>query len=188
MKTWTEKAKASFWSKVDQSAGADACWPWTLSKSGNGYGQVNMGKSHGPCLRAHRVAYMLTNGNLPAFSNADSRGTVVMHSCDNRLCCNPKHLRAGTQSENLKDMHSKGRLVSTPRMTKEQARRAAAYPRLVDALRELIQALDAGTRPMTNQPFSSVSGAISILANIEVHARTSIVPARALLRSFGEDA
>ena len=41
---------------------------------------------------------------------------------------------------------------------------------------------------MTNQPFSSVSGAISILANIEVHARTSIVPARALLRSFGEDA
>ena len=36
-------------------------------------------------------------------------GKILMHSCDNRLCCNPEHLRIGTQSENMKDMWAKGR-------------------------------------------------------------------------------
>ena len=34
---------------------------------------------------------------------------VVMHLCDNRLCLNPKHLRVGTQADNVRDMFAKGR-------------------------------------------------------------------------------
>jgi DNA invertase Pin-like site-specific DNA recombinase len=33
----------------------------------------------------------------------------VLHSCDNPPCCNPHHLRSGTQLENVQDMHAKGR-------------------------------------------------------------------------------
>lgn len=36
-------------------------------------------------------------------------GYVVMHTCDNTKCINPEHLRVGTQSDNIKDMHNKGR-------------------------------------------------------------------------------
>lgn len=45
--------------------------------------------------RAHRVAYILTKGDIPD-------GLLILHSCGNRRCCNPAHLRQGTQSENVK--------------------------------------------------------------------------------------
>jgi hypothetical protein len=32
-----------------------------------------------------------------------------LHSCDNRPCCNPKHIFEGTQKENIADMIAKGR-------------------------------------------------------------------------------
>ena len=51
-------------------------------------------------LSAHRLAFKQAYGYLPK---------VVMHTCDNKRCINPAHLRAGTQSENLKDAYNKGR-------------------------------------------------------------------------------
>lgn len=39
-------------------------------------------------------------------------GKVVMHICDNRRCVNPKHLRVGTQKDNVQDMFKKGRSPS----------------------------------------------------------------------------
>ncbi len=32
-----------------------------------------------------------------------------MHTCDNPRCCNPAHLKAGTNKENTQDMIAKGR-------------------------------------------------------------------------------
>jgi hypothetical protein len=92
-----------FWSKVEKT---DGCWLWTASTfTQRGYGQFAVdGKAR---TTAHRIAWELTHGPIPKTVNG--KPSVLMHSCDNRLCCNPAHLRVATQAENLKDMADKGR-------------------------------------------------------------------------------
>lgn len=74
-------------------------------------------------VKAHRVAYELANGPIP--KGDGPHGTVVMHSCDNPLCCNPAHLSIGTQADNLRDMAEKGRRKGEKsphaKLTEEQA-------------------------------------------------------------------
>lgn len=78
-------------------------WIGHSSRTGGKYGcKYGMLRVNGLPLYAHRVAYTLAHGPIPA-------GFVVMHSCDNGLCCNPSHLSAGTKYENSQDMVRKGR-------------------------------------------------------------------------------
>jgi hypothetical protein len=61
-----------------------------------------------------------------------------MHTCDNRLCCNPAHLRLATQADNVADMHAKGRAYTGDRprgsrhgnakLTEDQVREIRAAP------------------------------------------------------------
>lgn len=98
------KRIAQFWAKVDQTGGPDACWPWlgSLFKQ-TGYGQCHfLGKKD----NAHRVAFFLTNGSIPT-------GLYVLHDCDNRPCCNPNHLKAGTQRQNIHDGIGRGRPIGS---------------------------------------------------------------------------
>jgi hypothetical protein len=76
---------ARFWQKVDQSAGAGQCWPWTGGKTGRGYGLFWLNGKPQP---AHRVAYELANNTTVA------PGEFVRHKpiCNNIICCNPTHL------------------------------------------------------------------------------------------------
>lgn len=48
----------------------------------------------------HRKVFLETYGYLPE---------VVRHTCDNPRCINPVHLQAGTQLDNVRDMHERGR-------------------------------------------------------------------------------
>lgn len=87
-----------FWGKVQRAADHE-CWPWLAGKTRGGYGRI---KVDGRLELAHRIAYQLTTGEIPA-------GLKVMHECDNPSCCNPAHLRLGTQADNVHDMWAKGR-------------------------------------------------------------------------------
>ena len=89
-----------FWPKVDQR-GSNECWLWTGSKAG---GKVKYGilQFNGVTTGAHRVSWMLHNGPIP-------EGLDVCHTCDNGLCCNPKHLWLGTHTDNMRDKNRKGR-------------------------------------------------------------------------------
>jgi len=91
--------RGDFWSKVESSAGPDACWPWIGSKGDQGYGHVRVNKR---LMKAHRRAWELTHGPIP-------KEVVICHRCDNPPCCNPAHLLAAPQQENIKDMIAKGR-------------------------------------------------------------------------------
>jgi len=88
----------NFWSKV-QTKNPSECWPWTASKSGQGYGRFRF---RGKVENAQRVAYELTYGTIDPDKDC-------CHHCDNPECCNPEHLFMGTRSENMKDSFSKGR-------------------------------------------------------------------------------
>ena len=77
------------WKKV-AIGGEDDCWYWQGNKR-SGYGAfVADYERHD----AHVWAYILTYGAVPD-------GLEVGHLCNNRPCCNPKHLKAMTSSENL---------------------------------------------------------------------------------------
>lgn len=96
--------ESRFWPKVAK-ADDDSCWEWTAGKSKNGYGVIQEGGKGSALLSAHRVSYELAKGPIGA-------GLYVLHSCDNRGCVNPNHLRAGTGQENIQEAYDKGRKVS----------------------------------------------------------------------------
>jgi hypothetical protein len=78
--------------------GPDECWPWKRSPR-NGYGAI---KHERRVLSAHRVAYVIAKGE-------PKPGMLVTHSCDNRICCNPKHLIEGTTEKNNQEISERKR-------------------------------------------------------------------------------
>jgi hypothetical protein len=87
-----------FWAKVARR-GPDECWLWQAWTYFYGYGTFDWkGKKTG----ANRIAWELLRGPIP-------EGMEVCHACDVTACCNPNHLFLGTKSDNMRDMHSKGR-------------------------------------------------------------------------------
>lgn len=75
---------ANFWAKVRKTK---TCWFWTGSKTKAGYGNFGVGYS---TELAHRIAF----GDIP-------NERQIHHKCRNKLCVNPEHLEAITQTENL---------------------------------------------------------------------------------------
>jgi hypothetical protein len=87
-----------FWAKVAVTADDSKCWEWQRGVAANGYGATRLNNKN---VRSHRVAWYLTHGTWPS--------DLILHSCDNRRCCNPNHLRVGTPADNAADMVSRGR-------------------------------------------------------------------------------
>lgn len=93
-----------FWTHVDQSGGAAACWPWTSARDKDGYGIF---ETREKTVRATRYL-MRSLGH-------DVSGRFVLHNCDNPSCMNPAHLRVGTARENSADMKARGRSLTGDR-------------------------------------------------------------------------
>lgn len=88
----------AFWMQV-RIGHPDECWPW------EGYAERGYGKFYfeDRMFGAHELAVTFTTGErrLPSLDTC--------HSCDNPICCNPKHLRFDTRQSNVDDMFARGR-------------------------------------------------------------------------------
>lgn len=83
------------------------CLIWTGAVNSHGYGSFR--EPGCKPRKAHHIAYERAHAPLPT-SGPGSQGFVVMHTCDNRLCVEPKHLVLGTQKQNIHDAIRKGRV------------------------------------------------------------------------------
>lgn len=88
----TNGLAARFWDDVDVGE-PWSCWRWKKSIASHGYGQTFDGVT---VRLAHRVAYVLQVGPIPA-------GMTVDHVCRVRPCCNPRHLRLLPNLANASD-------------------------------------------------------------------------------------
>ena len=77
----------------------NGCWECISHTLDKGYPIVNRHKKK---HRMSRYVYELYYGEAPI-------NMVVMHSCDNPKCINPKHLSLGTNKDNTQDMLNKNR-------------------------------------------------------------------------------
>jgi hypothetical protein len=120
-----------FWRKVEIK-GEDECWMWLGGKNPKGYGGIGAGGVDGKRVLAHRLSYQMFYGPIP-------KGAMILHECDNPSCVNPRHLRHGTGSENIKEAYDKGRKFvpcnfgeNNPRskLTLEQAKFIKSNPQL----------------------------------------------------------
>ena len=102
----------------------NGCWEWIGTRIHGGYGRIYY---DGSDRYTHRAMYEYMNGLLP-------KGTLVLHRCDNPPCVNPKHLFAGTQTDNMTDCRSKGRMVHVAHFGESNGR-AKLTERQVDQIR-----------------------------------------------------
>lgn len=104
----SEKTQKRFWAKVDRRS-PNECWPWVASVNRYGYGKfsvTNDGRQHDPM--PHQIALLLSGKERP-------NSLWALHTCDNRMCCNPAHLYWGTPRENARDMVTRHRSLTGSR-------------------------------------------------------------------------
>lgn len=100
----TKSFQERFWDNVTV-AGPDDCWVWTGTIGNNGYGRMSVNcKYHS----VHRLSYLIAHGEI-------NDKLLVIHSCDNKPCVNPKHLSQDVHAENARQAMERGRVCARDR-------------------------------------------------------------------------
>lgn len=126
-----DEEKTAFWELASPEP-MSGCWLWLggISTSAPGFVYGTWKSRY-----AHRVAYEFDRGSPP--------GRVVMHTCDNPMCVNPRHLKSGTQADNMEDKAKKYRGAKKLNPSKV----AEIYKRLLAGERGRALACEFGVDP-----------------------------------------
>lgn len=108
----------TFFAKAVQSESSE-CIPWPFECDRDGYGRLRFRSRRGSL--AHRAACIERYGP-PPFTDA-----CAAHSCGNRQCINPSHLRWATRFENNQDLvihgtRAVGERCASAKLTEAQVR------------------------------------------------------------------
>ena len=90
------------WNNIDRR-GPNERWPWT-ARAWRGYGLITRNNKN---VRAHRAVYELSRNVILVTA-------IVRHTCDNPLCCNPRHLLSGIHQDNMDDRMARNRTARFP--------------------------------------------------------------------------
>ena len=139
-----------FWSKVDVR-GPDECWEWQASINTSGYGRFKL-VSH-QMVTASRVALI---GN----SQTEPEGLHVLHTCDNRRCCNPNHLYFGTVAQNNQDKVDRGRATTGNQVCEHNGAAKLTEEQVVQIVERFRRGMNnkqiASDLPVTHQMVSKI--------------------------------
>lgn len=102
---WTDEVLIKRFEAKIGSKRAEQCWEWIGGKMPNGYGSFSIDRH---TKYAHRLAL------ARALRRDLAPGEMALHSCDNRGCVNPEHLRIGTHANNMQDKIDRDRFTRTP--------------------------------------------------------------------------
>ena len=84
-----KNTKEDIWKFIDKNY-EKFCWVWIGGTFSGRYGRFFY---DGKPFLAHRFIYSMFNDDM-------SDELMVMHKCNNKLCCNPNHLTQGSNSDN----------------------------------------------------------------------------------------
>lgn len=99
-----------FWGHVKVGT-PEHCWEWRSYVGAEGYGRFSV--IHDCPVEASRLAWAFHN-------KANPEDQFVLHTCDNKKCCNPHHLYLGDRSQNMRDFLSRNRHPHLERSAAEQ--------------------------------------------------------------------
>ena len=102
IRKFSEKEISRFWGSLPRIKDPRKCWEWGGTKTrvkGGEYGifvipRDGVNWKQKEILKAHRVAFFLFYGEL-------DEARTIDHTCENKLCCNPRHMEPVDQSENV---------------------------------------------------------------------------------------
>ncbi len=154
-----QSLEGRFWSKVDRNGD---CWEWKASRTAAGYGRF--GVSRRVWEFAHRVAWRLTHGEIPA-------GAFVCHRCDNPACVRPEHLFLGSPADNSADMKQKGRGKGNPHPGPRKGMKRLGARKLSDAQIQEIRAL-YGAKQVTQKELALRYGVSQPLISLVVRGES----------------
>jgi hypothetical protein len=121
------------------------CWLWTAAIGREGYGRLGRGTRAERTETAHRISWILANGDVPP-------GLAVCHRCAVPLCVNPAHLFLATKAE-YGERCSRAGLLRRPALTPDAVRNIRSSNRsdasLAAELRVSEQSIYRARRRMT---------------------------------------
>jgi len=110
-----------FFSKISVCKETD-CWSWNGCKSG-GYGRFNV---EGKIFLAHRVSFVVFGGVL-------IRGLLIDHTCRNKACVNPSHLRQVSFKTNVTENSNSVSAINSKKTSCINGHDFKAFPPVIRA-------------------------------------------------------